>query len=83
VIVAAAIALLLFRSRKSNGRKDRLSDKSTLHTDVPQEQSYQRRVHAHELSSEHGYGEMSQRECAELATNNAPQELEARNGNVH
>jgi hypothetical protein len=83
VIVAAAIALLIFRSRKSNGRKDSLSDGSTPHTDIPQEEKYQGGVYAHELYSEHRYGELGQREHAELATNNVPQELEAKCGNVH
>ncbi|KAF2125709.1 hypothetical protein P153DRAFT_399853 [Dothidotthia symphoricarpi CBS 119687] len=83
VIVAAAVALLLFRSRKSNGRKDSPSDGSTLHTDVLQEQKHQGHVYGYELYSEHGFGELSERERAELAADNAPQELEARSGNVH
>jgi hypothetical protein len=83
VIVAAAVALLLFRSRKSNGRKDGPLDGNTPHTDVPQEQKHQVHAHAHELYSEHGVGELSQHKRAELATSNAPQELEARSGKVH
>jgi hypothetical protein len=83
VLVATAVALLLFCSRKSNGRKDSHSDGSTLDTDKLQEQNHQGHVYPHELYSEHGLGELSQREHAELATNNAPQELEARSGNVH
>ena len=79
VIVAAAIAWLLYRSRKSGGGKD---GQSTLHADVSQEEKQQLSVHAHELWSSHGYGELGQREEAELAAHNVPQELEAKSRNI-
>lgn len=82
-IVVAAIAWLISRSIRSSGGKDSPSDGSTLHTDVSQAEKQPLHVHAHELRSTHGYGELGHRENAELAAINLPQELEARRQNVH
>jgi hypothetical protein len=77
-IVSAVIAWLLFRARKSKQQKD-----STAHEGMLQEEKQQGHVYAHELYSPHGAVELSQREHAELAAHNAPQELEANSGKVH
>ncbi|XP_014551177.1 hypothetical protein COCVIDRAFT_42485 [Bipolaris victoriae FI3] len=82
VILAAGISWMISRSRNSSGGDGSSSDESTLDTDLAKGEMHQSRVHAHELWSNHGYGELGQRENAELMANNAPQELEGISRNV-
>lgn len=77
VILAGTIILLLFRSRKSEkkyGHKYRSKNQAQL----SQEQKHHEQDYLHELSPEQAYGELSEGRRTELATYDAPQELEAR-----
>jgi hypothetical protein len=83
VILAAAGALLLLRSKKLEDRRYEPADGSAPHTDVLQEQKYDTHAYAHELHTDNGIGQLSEGERVELSTNNAPQELEAKRGRLY
>jgi len=78
ILLATAVALLLFKSKKAKEQKHVKADSDTEQTRLAQDQKHPEQAYLHELYAEHGFGEMGKGEVAELATHNAPQELETK-----